>query len=279
MTDHLIHAISTVELAAWDFDSYEFRPKALDAKKIGEAHERVRRRHPDLSSPALCQERTQLALYNLDLQKARPDLHAEMLGLEWFLGVVDLRRLLAFQRRLSFNESLPPMTVPAQEDFNGLIDIAFAPPTPVVYDLVHDEHRSTLTLQSTNPNVHLRVTGSPSAPVAVHAGSPFFEVAQYAGRWFLRDGYHRAYNLLRGGVFYLPAVIVQARSMAELGAVLPRFFSEDILFSDHPPFVTDFVDETLTIEYDRPQTIKTLRIIMEECIAPRHCCQPSGEQI
>jgi len=127
--------------------------------------------------------------------------------------------------------------------------------------------------------VHLRVTGSPSAPLAVHAGSPFFEVAEYAGRWFLRDGYHRAYNLLRAGVFFLPAVIVQARTLEELGAVLPQFFSELILLSDHPPFVSDFLDEALTIQYDRPQTIKTLRIIMEESIAPRHANERSGEQV
>ncbi len=279
MTIHLVDAIHTVELAAWDFDCYDFRPRLLDSRKIGQARERVLRRHPDLSSPALCEEEIQLVLCNLDLHRVRPDLHAEMLGLEWSLGVVDLRRLLAFQRRLSFNASMPAMTVPAQEDWNGLVDIAFPPSRPVPYDLVHDELSSTVTLQSTNPNVHLRVTGSPSAPLAVHAGSPFFEVAEYAGRWFLRDGYHRAYNLLRAGVFFLPAVIVQARTLEELGAVLPQFFSELILLSDHPPFVSDFLDEALTIQYDRPQTIKTLRIIMEESIAPRHANERSGEQV
>jgi hypothetical protein len=278
MKSHLVDAIHTVELAAWDFDCYEFRPKSIDATKIAQAREQVLHRHPDLSCSALCPEETQLALYSLDLHRTRPDLHTEMRGLDWSLGVVDLRLLLAFQRRLSFNTSLPAMIVPAQEDWNSLVDIAFAPPSPVVYDLVHDELRSTITLQSTNPNVHLRVTDSTSAPVTVHAGSPFFEVAEYAGRWFLRDGYHRAYNLLRAGVFYLPAVIVRARTPEELGAVLPRFFSEAILLSDHPPFVTDFLDEALTIRYDRPQTIKTLRILMEESIAPRHSYQHSGEQ-
>ncbi|MDQ2832196.1 MAG: hypothetical protein M3Y50_00315 [Acidobacteriota bacterium] len=170
-------------------------------------------------------------------------------------------------------------TIPTQGDWNDLADIAFAPPTPVVCDLVHHELSSTITLASTNPNLHFRVTGSPSAPVVVHAGSPFFEVAHYAGRWFLRDGYHRAYNLLRAGVFYLPAVIVQARTLKELGAVLPRFFSEVILFSDHPPWVSDFLEEGLTIQYDRPQTISTLRIIMEESIAPRASNENSGEQL
>jgi len=279
MTKQFVDAIHTIELAAWDFDSYEFRPKLLDDRKASEARGRVLGRKKDLSSTALCEEENELLLHSLDPHRSRQDLHVEMLGLEWSLGVVDLRRLLAFQRRLSFNASLPVLKVPAQNDWSGLVDIAFAPPRPVVYDLVHDELRSIVTLQSTNPNVHLRVTGSPSAPLAVHAGSPFFEVAEYSGRWFLRDGYHRAYNLLRAGVFHLPAVIVRARTLAELGAVLPRFFSEAVLLSDHPPFVSDFLDEALTIEYDRPQTIKTLRIIMEESIVTRHSNQHSGAKV
>jgi hypothetical protein len=131
-----------------------------------------------------------------------------MMGLDWSLGVVDLRRLLAFQRRLSFDSTLPAMTVPQQCDWDRLIKIAFASPNPVICDVVHDTDKKTVILQSSNPNVQLRVTQDPAAPVAVYAGSPFFEIAQYAGRWFLRDGYHRAYKLLRAGIFQLPAVIV-----------------------------------------------------------------------
>jgi hypothetical protein len=202
-----------------------------------------------------------------------------MLGLDWSLGVVDLRRLLAFQRRLSFNATLPSMAVPRQCDWGSLIEIAFASPNPVICDLVHDAPTQTVTLQSSNPNLHLRVTQDPSMPVTVHAGSPFFEVAQYAGRWFLRDGYHRAHNLLRAGIFQHPAVIVHARTLEELGAAQPHFFSEAILLSEHPPFVTDFLDDTLTIQYDRPPTIKTLRITMEESIASLHPTALSGEHL
>jgi len=115
--------------------------------------------------------------------------------------------------------------------------------------------------------------------VSAYAGSPFFEVAQYAGRWFLRDGYHRAYKLLQAGIFQLPAVIVRARTLEELGAAQPRFFSEAILLSEHPPFVSDFLDEDLTIEYDRRPIIKTLCITMEESIASPFPIAISGEHL
>ena len=275
---HIPNSIRTIELVAWGFDEYESRPKSFDRKKTVQARDLVVQRSVDYFSSALCQEETRLLRDTFDTQQSRHDLQTEMRSLDWSLGVVDLRRLLAFQRRLSF-DSTRAMTVPPQHDWDSLIEIAFASPNPVVCDMIHDTDKKTVTLQSSNPNVQLRVTHDPAAPVAVYAGSPFFEVAQYAGRWFLRDGYHRAYNLLRAGIFRLPAVIVRARTLEELGAVQPRFFSEAILLSEHPPFVTDFLNESLTIEYDRHPIIKTLRITMEEIFTFPLPIAISGEQL
>jgi hypothetical protein len=278
MMPHIPNSIRTIELVAWGFDEYESRPKSFDRKKTVQARDLVVQRSVDYFSSALCQEETRLLRDTFDTQQSRHDLQTEMRSLDWSLGVVDLRRLLAFQRRLSF-DSTRAMTVPPQHDWDSLIEIAFASPNPVVCDMIHDTDKKTVTLQSSNPNVQLRVTHDPAAPVAVYAGSPFFEVAQYAGRWFLRDGYHRAYNLLRAGIFRLPAVIVRARTLEELGAVQPRFFSEAILLSEHPPFVTDFLNESLTIEYDRHPIIKTLRITMEEIFTFPLPIAISGEQL
>lgn len=264
MTPPGLNRIRTLELIAWDIDHYVCRPEPIDDTRQTKAQETVVRRQVDPSASALCDDETQLLRETLDLQKSRHDLQSEMHGLVWSLGVVDLRRLLAFQRRLSFDVTLPPLTIPAQSDWCSLINTSFAAPDPVICDMVHDSEKKTVTLQSTNPNVQLRVMQDAAMPVAVSAGSPFFEVAQYQGRWFLRDGYHRAYNLLRAGIYRLPTVIVHARTLEELGAVHPRFFSEQTLFSQHPPFVTDFLNESLTIEYHRHPIIKTLRITMEE---------------
>jgi hypothetical protein len=269
--------IRTLELAAWDFDEYEFRPKTLGRESRGRGRELVAQRHAYQSLSALCEDETILRRDMLERQLSRCDLQAEMLGLDWFLAIVDLRQLLAFQRRLSFNPMLPTMLVPQPWDWDRLIDIAFASPHPVLCDVVHDARNNTVILQSANPNLHIRVTEDPSAPIAIHAGSPFFEVAHYANRWFLRDGYHRAYTLLRAGIFHLPAVVVHAKTLEELGAVKPRFFSESVLLADHPPFVTDFLNESLTIQYDRPSTIKTLRVTMEESVTAAVTREVSGE--
>lgn len=278
MTAATYDPIRTVELIAWDLDEYQFRSARFDRNKLLKARELVACRLKDHSSSALCEEETRRLRETFDRQQARLDLHAEMQGLDWSLGIVDLRHLLAFQRRLSFNPRVPVSHAPRQSDWGSLFKFSFASPAPVICDVVHDADKRTVTLQSSNPNLHLRVQRDPAAPVAVHAGSPFFEVAQYAGRWFLRDGYHRAYHLLQAGVCQLPAVIVRARTLEELGAIHPWFFPEVVLLSERPPFISDFLDERLTIEYDRPPTITTLRITMEESLTSLLPAFLSGER-
>jgi hypothetical protein len=138
----------------------------------------------------------------------------------------------------------------------------FAKPAPVLCDAVRGE--ASVLLRSANPNLHFRITDDSSRPVTIHAGSPFFDVAQYRSRWFLRDGYHRAFRCLQAGVCHLPAVIVRARTLQELGAVHPWFFSEEVLFSARPPRVIDFQNDALVIEYHRSPLIKTVCITVEE---------------
>jgi hypothetical protein len=264
------------ELAGWDLDGYEHRPESFDRRKHSDARRLIGQRSPFQAASALVEaEGAALDDSLADSfanQASRPDLHAEMAGLDWSLGLVDLRLLLAFQRRLACDPSFPQISVPAANNWSALMALSFGPAKPLVCDFIRGE--ATVVLQSSNPNLHFRISTDPSSPVTVHAGSPFFEVAQYRGRWFLRDGYHRAYALLQAGIFQLPAVIVQTATLEELGAAQPWFFPEEILLSSSPPRVTDFLDNALILEYDRPSLIKTLRVTMEETLAP---ALPSGE--
>jgi hypothetical protein len=61
---------------------------------------------------------------------------------------------------------------------------------------------------------------------------------------------------------------VRAETIEELGAGKPWFFPEGVLFSATPPYVCDFLNDNLVIEYRRPPLMKTIRISMEEILAP-----------
>jgi hypothetical protein len=262
------------ELAGWGLDQDEYRPDSFDHRKLIDARSIVGQRPPFQTESAVADIDASSLHARLGEQRLRSDLQTEMAGLKWSLGIVDLRRLLAFQRRLVLNPAAPPIPLPAADDWAALVDISFGPPKPVECDLVRGE--TTILLRSSDPNLQFRITGDISTPIKIHSGSPFFEVAHYRDRWFLRDGYHRAYTLLRAGVFHMPAVIVEARSLEELGVAHPWFFTEDVLFSSAPPRVTDFLDDALVLEYDRTPLIKTLRLTMEETFTP---AASSGENL
>jgi hypothetical protein len=258
------------ELAAWGFDAYPCRPS--DAQPIGT--QTVQSRPPFVQAQALAGDDWDWLRTPLKSHASRADLLDEMNSLDWSLDAIELRALISFQRRLTFDPAVAPSPLPNQDDAAALIACTFASAKQPIYH-AHAQDARTLTLQSTDPNLQLRLL-SQTQCAAIHCGSPFLEVARFRGRWFLRDGYHRAYNLLRHGVTVVPAVVVHARTLQELGAVLPRFFSEETLFSEFPPMVTDFLDDRLNLTYARPRLVKTIRLTVEESFTPEaHSGEPA----
>jgi len=262
------------ELAGWELDNYEHRAQTFAREKLTEAKRLVTMR-PTLEQRNVLVAPREITLgAMLALHAERPDLLAEMSGLSWSLGIVDLRFLIAFQRRLTFRSEAPPLSIPEGNDWPALIALSFGSAKPIECELIHDHSTRTVTIRSSNPNLHIRTTNDAASPLSVQNSGPFFEVACFRDRWFLRDGYHRAYDLLRAGVFEVPAVVVHVSNLEDLGAAQSWFFPEEVLFSETPPRVADFLNDDLVIEYKRPPLIKTLRITLEETLAP---ATPIGE--
>ena len=256
------------ELTGWGFDCYEYRPPVVDRARCPRVQAILAQRSLEQQAEVVLAAETERLRELFTEQAERPDLLAEMCGLQWSMGVVDLRPLLAFQRRLALRVEEGQPLVPHAADWPALLQLCFGPAKPVEYETTRDCAGRTVVLQSGNPNLHFRFSNDPTTPLRVHAGGPFFEATCFRGRWFLRDGYHRAYALLKGGVFAAPAVIVHADSLEELGANQPWFFPERVLFSQAPPRVVDFLNQDLVLEYERPALVKTLRITLEEGLSP-----------
>jgi hypothetical protein len=261
--------VTVRELVGWGFDESPYRPKlaAISQTVTRAAAIAGQRPHYTQYDPILHPHPTDAATALSEVIH-RTDLHAEMTGLQWTTGVVDLRRLLAFQRRLLLDDTHAQPTIPLSNDWPALTVLTFGPPaTPTCNLLLTNDNHATL--QSPNPNLQLRFTASSTAPtLQFHAGSPFFEVAEYQSRWFLRDGYHRAYYLLQAKITHVPAVIIRATTLTDLGPIHPWFFSSDVLFGPHPPRLIDFLEPDLTVEYKRPRLYKTLRVTIEESLEP-----------
>jgi hypothetical protein len=267
------------ELIAWRLDEYSYRNSAMGlkqeelAKRVERAQQRLAERECHANCPALLAEDTKSINDLLAECMQRTDLHAEYEGLHWTLGVIDLRQLLAFQRRLVFGARWHDSPTPQQDDWPQLMSLTIGSQRGTEHHFVRNWSAAgdlDISLHSNNPDLQLRLSpdagrGSHS-PLSLYGGSPFFEVAELRGRWFLRDGYHRAYRLLQAGVHRIPAVLIYARTIRELGATEPWFFSEEQLFSDRPPRVMDFLDENLVLSYERTALRKVIRIRVEESL-------------
>jgi hypothetical protein len=269
------------ELIAWGFDEYPYRDSAIDlgreelAKKVERARQRLAEREFHANCPALLSEQPKNLNCLLAECTQRSDLREEYEGLNWMLGIVDLRRLLAFQRRLVFSASSHAPPTLQQDDWAQLISLTVGPQRSTEHCLVRNRSSTgdlDITLHSSNPDLQVRLSPNTKSgfqwPLSLYGGSPFFEVAELRGRWFLRDGYHRAYRLLQAGVHRIPAIVIYTRTIGELGATEPWFFSEEQLFSERPPRVTDFLDENLVLRYERTALRKVIRIRVEESLQP-----------
>jgi hypothetical protein len=267
------------ELIAWGLDEYSYRDSAMDlgrdelAKKIERAQQRLAEREYHANCPALLPEQTKNINCLLAECRRRSDLQTEYEDLDWTLGVVDLRRLLAFQRRLVFGTRRQLAPTLQQDNWPQLISLTVGPQRSTEHRLVRNRSSTgdlDITLHSSNPDLQVRLSPTTESgfqsPLSLYGGSPFFEVAELRGRWFLRDGYHRAYRLLQAGVHRIPAIVIYTRTIDELGATDPWFFNEEQLFSERPPHVTDFLDENLVLRYERTALRKVIRIRVEESL-------------
>jgi hypothetical protein len=274
-------AVNVHELIAWGLDECPHRCVAIGrgqgdfAKTVESARKRLATRESYVSFPAWLEEETETIKHLLTISARRPDLQEEYKDLDWTLGVVDLRHLLAFQRRLIFSFTQRHLSIPGPDDWPRLISFAFESERNTCHRIISTEStadRLDFSLSSGNPDLQLRLkpkTGDGDrSPLFLYGGSPFLEVAELRGRWFLRDGYHRAYRLLQAGINRVPAVVIYARTIEELGATAPWFFSEEQLFSDHPPQVVDFLEESLVFRYERPALRKMIRVCIEESLQP-----------
>ena len=269
------------ELIAWDLDDYPYRDAAAGFGPA-ELRERTERASAKLAerdlyagTTALLERETKDIQDLLTVAAQREDLRQEYENLDWTLAVIDLRRLLAFQRRLVFSSGSEVLVTPERHDWPQLISMAIGSQRSTEHVVIHDlseDDRLEIRLHSSNPDLRLRFHPKTSRgeclPLSLYGGSPFFEVAEFRGRWFLRDGYHRAYHLLQAGVDRVPAVVIYARSIEEVGATAPWFFNEEQLFSDRPPQVTDFLDDNLILRYERTALRKVIRIHIEESLEP-----------
>lgn len=152
----------------------------------------------------------------------------------------------------------------------------FALPTQVtapVKILADPSHRSAIFV---SPHKNLTIMGLtfgevPGSGVEVRffvSGAPdTIMVSHASGRFYLRNGIHRAYLLASIGMQELPCILVQETQFPAIVGPYPAF-APSILALPRPPLLIDAFKDELSLKVPLQRTQKIIRIAAEELILP-----------
>jgi hypothetical protein len=212
--------------------------------------------------------------------RQRPDIIADLDGQNYSVGMVDLHKVLSLQRAVEENALQRAQQV-IPDDPDSLF--SFCLPQPGLGARVSgtlDKVNKAITLTSLDWNfrigspliVDIDVSPGPGQPprkekhigFTVGFGTAFVHVVECNSRWLLHDGHHRCYGLLQRSIHHIPCVFTKVQDFAEIGAVAPGSFPYEILFGDRPPFLMDFLDDSVAKTARRPAQQRIVRIAASE---------------
>jgi hypothetical protein len=185
----------------------------------------------------------------------------------WDLAVIaDLRRVVAAQPTVFVDEIVGYDAEVAPDDLAAIAQLTLPLSPPSAQLPAHfDEDEQTWNISSPSPN--LRITGTFAGevkPDVVGFGflleilTSFVSVAEFRGRWVLRDGYHRTYRLLAAGVRRVPAFVRRFGDDESLfhSGMLP----EDVYCGERPPTLADYHDDTVAGDVAYAPSETTIRV-------------------
>jgi hypothetical protein len=213
----------------------------------------------------------------------RPDVIAAFHGMNWTVGMVDLRTIISFQWVVADEDAAQRAQTVVPDDPDSLFSFCLpAPGEGVTVAGTIDELNHAITFSSRNPNLRIglpvmadvHVARGPGQPAKtekflgfpIHFGWPFLMVAEHNGRLLLCDGYHRAYGLLRRSIRTVPCVFMRTADFSETGATRPGLIPYKTLFGDRPPMVSDFLDESVAKGVTRAAELNLIRVTVTESV-------------
>lgn len=180
--------------------------------------------------------------------------------------VVDLRKLCAAQKIIYTDDAVNRVQGLIATDLVGIARVTLPLPSMEQLPVAFDETKNSWLMSSPNPN--LRVVGhfsQPAGPGLVAYGfvvamqKSYLQVAGIEGRYFLRDGYHRAYGLLAAGITHAPALVKEFSAFEE--AAMPSgLFPPTVYLGSKPPLLIDYLDNDVAIDTFLPVTTKLIAI-------------------
>jgi len=187
----------------------------------------------------------------------------------WSVKTVDLPRVAAFQPQVFISSASERVRHAKAGDLPTLAELAL--PTANLSEALaptFDPRQQAWSASSSNPN--LRIVGNVAGPLeGIPPGSialgffvallpSFMQVARFQGRYFLRDGYHRALGLLMAGITRVPAFVNDVPEIERLAP--PGMLPQAAFLGNRPPTLQDYLDDTVAASVQAPSTRKLVLV-------------------
>lgn len=191
----------------------------------------------------------------------------------WELALVDLSQVCAFQPTVHLAHAEERVAAALGGDLTGLARLTVPVTSSQRLRASFDEARNAWVIVS--PNRNLRLIGRFTAPVpgsplgGESGGTPGFgfvvtvapsylQVAEFCGRYILRDGYHRAMGLLSAGVRVVPALVCSIEAVEQLN--VPGILPQEAFLGARPPLLPDYFVDDVAVEVLTPSAQKMVLI-------------------
>jgi hypothetical protein len=184
----------------------------------------------------------------------------------WDIALVDLTRVCAFQPWVFADSAVERVQEVKPEDVRSIATVTLPTDQSTIVRAQFDQAKQAFVIASPNPN--LKVTGSfammvqeaqaPGYVFTVNVMPSFVQVARFQGRYFLRDGYHRAFGLLDRGVTHAPVFLRDFDAVENLAP--PGMLPQAAYLGDRPPLLRDYHDELVAASVRLPAHQKMIVI-------------------
>ncbi len=191
-----------------------------------------------------------------------------MLSEGWDVALVDLRRVCGFQPIVFSDQAAERVHGIDGDDLAAIAAVALPLSSSVELPIQFDQVRQAWMVSSANPN--LRIAG-PAGPIqtpqqvpvlgfGVTVSASFMQVVRYRNRYFLRDGYHRAFGFLSRGIAAVPAFIRDMTAFEEMVPDPRVMLPQDSYRGPRPPVIADYLDDTVSAAVRVPAAHKMVVI-------------------
>lgn len=239
------------------------QPEHLDTCK--RARQNVAARSPGVDQSNLFQPVPTELQSHIEALKADPE-SAQVLSTSGEVRIVDLRRVCAAQPHVLVEAAKSRVEGIAAGDMAAIALVTLPLPKREQFPVSFDPLKNTWLFASPNPN--LRVIGNFSTSVgpgfsgfgfAVGQQQSYMQVAGVNGRYFLRDGYHRAYGLVAAGITHAPALVKDFNTLEEVQLPV-GLLPQSAYLGERPPLLVDYLDDAVAVDTNIPSTTKLIVI-------------------